>query len=90
VNFILNNKLTFFINQTPMTAEEGKKKPDPTVIENPVPDEEITLNEAPMVESQNPATNGGSHLKKDDDNGWVIPLDQVNAEEKTHVEDTKL
>ena len=42
--------------------EEGKKTPA-VVIENPLSDEEITRDEAPMVERENPAftSNGGEN-----------------------------
>ena len=40
--------------------EEGKKVPS-VVIENPLSDEQITRDEAPMIEHENPAftSNGG-------------------------------
>jgi hypothetical protein len=42
--------------------EEGKTVPL-YVIENPLPDEDITKDEAPMVEHENPAvtSNGGTY-----------------------------
>ena len=76
--------------------EEGKKKPPSNmVIENPLPDEEITRDEAPMVERANPSVspNGsGQHLKKEEDNGWVVPLDQLTDAERAEpdVANTKL
>ena len=81
-----------------MTMEEGKKgkKKPPMVIENPVSDEEITRDEAPMVERENPAVTpngGGQHIsKKDEDNGWVVPMDDLSKEERdqAEVENTKL
>ena len=75
--------------------EEGKKQHPPTVIENPLSDEEITKDEAPMLERENPAVSpngGGQHLKREEDNGWVVPLDQLSDAEKQkpEVENTKL
>ena len=74
-----------------MKMEEGD---NPVVINNPATDEEIMKDEAPMLEHENPAlTSNGSHpLKKDEDNGWVVPIDQLTQEEKEkpEVEDTKL
>lgn len=80
--------------QTPIHTEEGRGYPH-MIIENPIPDEEIMAEEAPMVESANPAVtpNGsGQHITKDEDNGWVVPMDQLNREEKERpeVENTKL
>ena len=71
----------------------GKKVP--LVMENPVPDEEITKDEVPMVERENPAVTpngGGQHIsKKDEDNGWVVPLDELSKAERdqAEVENTK-
>ena len=76
--------------------EEGKKAPPShMVIENPLPDEEIMREEAPMVERANPSVspNGsGQHLKKEEDNGWVVPLDQLTDAERAEpdVANTKL
>ena len=66
------------------------------MMENPLPDSEIMRDEAPMTERDNPAmtsNGGGGHLsKKDDDNGWVVPIDELSKaeKEKPEVEDTKL
>ena len=82
--------------QAPIAMEEGTKKKHPTmVIENPLPDDEITRDEAPMLERENPAVSpngGGQHLKKEEDNGWVVPLDQLTDAEKSEPEvaNTKL
>jgi hypothetical protein len=83
--------------------EEGTKKKTPPsnmVIENPLPDEEIVRDEAPMVERANPSVspNGsGQHLRgpggrDGDDNGWVVPLDQLTDAERAEpdVANTKL
>lgn len=77
--------------------EQGrKKKPLKGGIESPIADEEIVRAEAPMmVERQNPsvANGSGGHIsKKDQDNGWVVPIDQLTKKEKSkpEVEDTKL
>ena len=76
--------------------EEGRKKrPPPSGIESPLADEEIKKSDAPMVERQNPSVangSGGLISKKDEDNGWVVPIDQLTKSEKSkaEVEDTKL
>ncbi len=75
--------------------EQGKKRPLTGGIESPIADEEIVRAEAPMVERQNPAVANGSggHIsKKDQDNGWVVPIDQLAKSDKSkaEVEDTKL
>ena len=76
--------------------EEGRSKKRPMAVENPLPDEEITKDEGPMVERDNPAmtsNGGGGHLsKKDEDNGWVVPIDELTKsdKDKPEVEDTKL
>ena len=75
--------------------EEGRKRPPKGGIESPLADEEITKAEAPMLERQNPAVANGSggHIsKKEQDNGWVVPIDQLTKSEKSkpEVEDTKL
>ena len=82
--------------QTPIRdSEEGCRSPH-MVIENPIPDDEIVRAErAPMVERANPAVNSngsGQHITKDEDNGWVVPLDQLNKEERERpeMENTKL
>lgn len=63
----------------------------PLVIENPIPDSEIMKGEAPMMESANPAM-AYPVSKKDEDNGWVVPLDQLSPAErqKPDTENTKL
>ena len=75
--------------------ESGRKKPLKGGIESPIADEEIVRAEAPMVERQNPAVANGSggHIsKKEQDNGWVVPIEQLTKKEKSkpEVEDTKL
>ncbi len=75
--------------------EQGKKRPPKGGIESPIADEEIVRAEAGMVERQNPAVANGSggHIsKKEQDNGWVVPIDQLTKSEKSkpEVEDTKL
>lgn len=80
--------------QLAMEAGHGKKRP--IVHENPLPDSEIMRGEDLMVERENPAVTsngGGQHIsKKDDDNGWVVPIDELSKaeKEKPEVEDTKL
>jgi hypothetical protein len=69
------------------------KRKHPHMEENPIPDDEITKDEAPMVERENPAVNGHQPIsKRDEDNGWVVPIDQLSPAEKgrPEVEDTKL
>ena len=75
--------------------EQGRKKPLKGGIESPIADEEIVRAEAPMVEKQNSsvANGSGGHIsKKEQDNGWVVPIDQLTKKEKSkpEVEDTKL
>ena len=64
---------------------------------NPVPDSEIVRDEAPpMLERANPAmplNGGGQHLnKRDDDDGWVVPLDELTGLDRSlpDVENTRL
>ncbi|XP_013416968.1 putative GPI-anchored protein pfl2 isoform X2 [Lingula anatina] len=66
--------------------EAGTKKPLQEVHENPIPDEEITRDEAPMLEKANPAVtpNGNGNVIADDDeknNGWVVPISELSPEE---------
>lgn len=76
--------------------EEGRT--GPTGASNPMSDADIVKDEAPapMQEVANPAvtTNGGGqHISKaDEDNGWVVPLDELSKEEmkRPEVENTKL
>jgi len=77
--------------------ESGEK--DPHVVENPMSDdqikdgEEIKPKKAGMVERPNPSMtpNGsGRHPQNDEDNGWVVPIDQLSKSEKAKIEDTKL
>jgi len=81
--------------QTPMAMEEGKV--EPLAMSNPVPDEEIVRDEAaPMLERANPSlpvNGGGQHLNKhDDDDGWVVPLDELTGLDRNlpDVENTRL
>lgn len=82
----LANEKEMFLFQNDL--EEGDpEKNHPGVIENPITDEEITRDEAPMLAKAPPsATPNG---KDKDNNGWVVPLDQLDNEEP-EVEDTKL
>ena len=75
--------------------ERGRKKPLKGGIESPIADDEIVRAETPMVERQNPAVANGSggHIsKKEQDNSWVVPIEQLTKKEKSkpEVEDTKL
>lgn len=81
--------------QSPITVEETKRPLH--AVENPVPDEIIVRSEkAPMTESANPAyTANGSRQpisRHDEDNGWVVPMDQLTSAEQNYpeVENTKL
>jgi len=78
-----------------MAMEECKA--DPLVMSNPVCDSEIVRDEAPpMLERANPAlpaNGGGQHLNKhDDDDGWVVPLDELTGLDRNlpDVENTRL
>lgn len=70
---------------------------EPLAMSNPVPDAEIVRDEAPpMLERANPAltsNGGGQHLNKhDDDDGWVVPLDELTGLDHSFpdVENTRL
>jgi hypothetical protein len=72
-----------------------KKKAPKNSVESPIADEEIMRDDAPMMEKENPALtkNGnGQHIsKKDEDNGWVVPIDELRSDkDKMDMEDTKL
>lgn len=77
-----------------MAMEECKV--EPLAMSNPVPDAEIVRDEAaPMLERANPAlpaNGGGQHLKRDDDDGWVVPLDELTGLDRSlpDVENTRL
>ncbi len=78
-----------------MEDGNGIKKGSPKhFVESPLADEEIMKDEAPMLEKDNPAlTSNGSgqpFSKKDEDNGWIVPIDELKKSEKPDVEDTKL
>ena len=82
--------------QTPMAMEEGRPE-EPMSASNPAPDSEIVRDEAPpMLERANPAlpsNGGGQHLTKhDDDDGWVVPLDELTGLDRNlpDVENTRL
>ncbi|KAK2189165.1 hypothetical protein NP493_114g05045 [Ridgeia piscesae] len=77
-------------DEAPIDPEPCGRK-YPIVIENPIPDSEIMKGEAPMTESANPAMSYPVS-KKDEDNGWVVPLDQLSPAErqKPDTENTKL
>lgn len=74
--------------------EEAREAP--TAVSNPIPDAEMIQDEAPMQERENPAVTpngGGQHISKaDEDNGWVVPLDELSKaeKEKPEVENTRL
>ena len=74
--------------------EEGKKQP--VMMASPISDDEIKRDEAPMLEKDNPAVTsngGGQHISKlDEENGWVVPLDQLSKIEldQPEVENTRL
>lgn len=67
-----------------------------SAIENPASDAEIMKDEGEMREKDgDPLTsvNGSPHCNyPDDDNGWVVPYDQLTMEERAlpGVADTKL
>jgi hypothetical protein len=74
--------------------EEGRP---PIAASNPITDAEIIRDEAtPMLECPNPAlthNGGGQHINKyDDDNGWVVPLDQLTGLDQNvpDIENTRL
>jgi len=78
-----------------MALEECKT--EPMSMSSPVPDTEIVRDEAqPMLERANPAlpsNGGGQHLNKhDDDDGWVVPLDELTGLDRNlpDVENTRL
>eukprot|EP00914_Ancora_sagittata_P019477 GHVO01038931.1.p1 GENE.GHVO01038931.1~~GHVO01038931.1.p1 ORF type:complete len:649 (+),score=84.42 GHVO01038931.1:207-2153(+) len=79
--------------------EKGKKKkqkrrPPPTVVENPISDEEMTRDEVPMLEHAHPAytPNGSGQHLRDDEDGLIVPLDQMTAAElaRPELENTRL
>jgi len=77
-----------------MTLEEGRKQP-PVGVSNPIPDEIICAESAPMVERENPAltrNGGGQHISKFDDDGWVVPLEELTGVDHCYpeVENTRL
>jgi len=81
--------------QTPMALEECKV--EPLSMSNPVTDMDIVRDEAPpMQERANPSlpvNGGGQHLnKQDDDDGWVVPLDELTGLDRNlpDVENTRL
>jgi len=77
-----------------MAMEECKV--EPLAMSNPSPDSEIVRDEAPpMLERANPAlpaNGGGQHLRHDDDDGWVVPLDELTGLDRSlpDVENTRL
>jgi hypothetical protein len=80
--------------KTPMDMEAGRKG-RPGSVSSPIPDDEIVCDEAPMLERENPAltrNGGGQHISKFDDDGWVVPLDELSGNEQgqPEVENTRL
>lgn len=77
-----------------ITLEEGVTVP--MEASSPITDAEIVKDEAPMQEVENPAVTpngGGQHISKDEeDNGWVVPLEELSKteKEKPETENTKL
>lgn len=81
-------------DKQPIAMEEARE--GPVAVSNPIPDAEMIQDEAPMQERENPAVTpngGGQHISKaDEDNGWVVPLDELSKaeKEKPEVENTRL
>ena len=78
-----------------MSLEEGRTRQ--LVASNPMSDDEIVRDEAaPMHECPNPAlpyNGGGQHISKyDEDDGWVVPLDELNGlhQHVPSIENTRL
>lgn len=78
-----------------MSLEEGRAI-QPLSASNPIPDNEIVMDETPMQECPNPSlpvNGGGQHISKyDDDDGWVVPLEELASLEQTapEIENTRL
>jgi len=66
-----------------MAMEECRAEAAPLSQSNPVPDSEIVRDEAPPPMQERPSAalplyGGGEHLQRhDDDDGWVVPLDEL-------------
>ncbi|ELT94730.1 hypothetical protein CAPTEDRAFT_207988 [Capitella teleta] len=74
--------------------KKPKRKTPPTVVENPISDEEMTRDEVPMLEHAHPAytPNGSGQHLRDDEDGLIVPLDQMTAAElaQPELENTRL
>ncbi|CAH1783961.1 unnamed protein product, partial [Owenia fusiformis] len=75
---------------TPDDKEHMKLEQGHGDVENPISDEEIMRDEAGMMEKSPPVN--GHHKPQDEDNGWVVPIEQFTEQERAQaeVEDTKL
>lgn len=81
----------YMVSSTPTKA---KRKP-PTGVSSPFPDEEIKRGEAPMMERAPPAHNGSGRyppviIKKQESEGYIVPMDEMMKKRQMEVEDTKL